>query len=170
MNNIISRKKLVTDVLIKLGADTSNNGFYILRDAVIAYMEYDLPASVRQQDVFTPIGKMYGISWLSAYNNVRNLIENIMLREDIEFLESYFGRCYRAEKGMVMPKTFISRIADDVKMQCEEFSKKDFADVPKERKQVIEEINKEIEGIGNIAKIRFILDVIKSYKEKGGTE
>ncbi|MBD5495438.1 MAG: hypothetical protein HDR12_14025 [Lachnospiraceae bacterium] len=52
MNNIISRKKLVTDVLIRIGADTSNNGFYILRDAVLAYMEYDLPASVRQQDVF----------------------------------------------------------------------------------------------------------------------
>ncbi|MBD5495439.1 MAG: hypothetical protein HDR12_14030 [Lachnospiraceae bacterium] len=71
---------------------------------------------------------------------------------------------------MVMPKAFISRIADDVKMQCEELSKKDFADVSDERKQVIEEINKEIEGISNIAKISFILDVIKSYKEKGVTE
>lgn len=36
-----------------------------------------------------------------------------------------------------------------------------------ERKQVIAELNKEIEEISNIAMIRFILNIIRSYK-KGG--
>lgn len=36
-----------------------------------------------------------------------------------------------------------------------------------ERKQVIDEIKKEVDEIKNIAVIRFILGVIKSYK-KGG--
>lgn len=34
-----------------------------------------------------------------------------------------------------------------------------------ERKQVIEEIVKEIEGISNIAMIHFILGVVRSYKK-----
>lgn len=34
-----------------------------------------------------------------------------------------------------------------------------------ERKQVIEEIVKEIEDISNIARIRFILSVVRSYKK-----
>ena len=37
-------------------ADTANNEFNILRNAVLEYMEYDIPTSVRQQDVFAPIG------------------------------------------------------------------------------------------------------------------
>lgn len=36
-----------------------------------------------------------------------------------------------------------------------------------ERKQIIDEIIKEIEGISNIAKIRFILYVVRSYKSGG---
>lgn len=122
--NDIQKKRLVTDVLIKMGADPANNGFYILRDAVLSYMGYDLPASVRQQDVFAPIGEKYGVNGEAAYSNVRHLIGNIMTCGDIEFLENYFGRCYRADKGTVKPKAFIIRIADDIKMQCEEFSKK----------------------------------------------
>lgn len=39
-----------------------------------------------------------------------------------------------------------------------------------ERKETIAELLKEIEGIQNIAKIRFISSVVKSYKEKGGVE
>lgn len=38
-----------------------------------------------------------------------------------------------------------------------------------ERKKVIAELLEEIEGIHNIAKIRFILKIVKSYK-KGGVE
>lgn len=38
-----------------------------------------------------------------------------------------------------------------------------------ERKQIIDEIIKEIEEISNIAKIRFILNVVRSYK-KGGVK
>ena len=38
-----------------------------------------------------------------------------------------------------------------------------------ERKEVIEELIKEVEGIQNIAKIRFILSIIKKYK-KGSIE
>lgn len=36
-----------------------------------------------------------------------------------------------------------------------------------EKKKIIEELVKEVEGIGNISMIRFILSVIRSYK-KGG--
>lgn len=164
MNNDIQRKKLVTDTLIKIGADTANNGFYILRDAVLAYMEYKLPSGISQREVFTSVANKYGISWTGAYGEARFLMENIMLHGDVEFLEKYFGAYYKQEKGTVMPKAFIARIADDVKLQCEELSKKGDADMPDERKQVIEEINKEIEGISNIAKIRFILDIVRSYK------
>ncbi|MDE7177056.1 MAG: sporulation initiation factor Spo0A C-terminal domain-containing protein [Lachnospiraceae bacterium] len=165
MNNIISRKKLITDVLIKLGADTANNGFYILRDAVLVYMEYKLPSGIRQCEVFTAVAKKYGISWTSAYTEARFLMENIMLHGDVEFLEKYFGTYYKPEKGTIMPKAFIARIADDVKIQCEELSKKGDTDIPDERKQVIEEIVEEIEGISNIAMIRFILSVVRSYKK-----
>lgn len=161
---------MITDVLIKLGADAASNGFYILRDAVLAYMEYKLPSSIRQCDVFTSVAKNYGISWTGAYTEVRFLMENIMLHGDVEFLEKYFGTYYKPEKGTVRPKAFIARIADDVNIQCEELSEKGDADMPDERKHVIEEINKEIESINNIEKIRFILGTIKSYKEKGGTE
>lgn len=38
-----------------------------------------------------------------------------------------------------------------------------------ERKQIIEELNKEIEEISNVAVIRFILNIIRSYK-KGGAK
>lgn len=170
MNNDIQRKKLVTDTLIKIGADVENSGFYILRDVVLAYMEYEFPAVICQKEVFEPIAEKRGINYKCAYRNVRFLIGKIMLHGDAEFLESYFGMAYSPEKGTVMPKAFITRIADDVKMQCEELSEKGDVDMSDERKQVIEEINKEIEGISNIAKIRFLLDVIKSYKEKGVTE
>lgn len=34
-----------------------------------------------------------------------------------------------------------------------------------ERKEVIAELVKEVEGISNIAVIRFILNVVKSFKE-----
>lgn len=36
-----------------------------------------------------------------------------------------------------------------------------------ERKAVITELVKEIEGINNIAVIRFILNVVKSFKKSG---
>lgn len=39
--------------------------------------------------------------------------------------------------------------------------------IPDERKETIAELLKEIEGIHNIAKIRFILSIVKNYK-KGG--
>lgn len=39
-----------------------------------------------------------------------------------------------------------------------------------ERKQIIEEINKEIEEINNISVIRFILGVVRSYKKGGAKE
>ena len=39
--------------------------------------------------------------------------------------------------------------------------------IPDERKETIAELLKEIEGIHNIAKIRFILNIVKNYK-KGG--
>lgn len=42
--------------------------------------------------------------------------------------------------------------------------------MPDERKEAIAELLKEIDGIQNIAKIRFISSVVKSYKEKGGVE
>ena len=41
--------------------------------------------------------------------------------------------------------------------------------IPDERKEVIAELFKEIEGIHNIAKIRFILNIVRNYK-KGGVE
>ena len=93
-----------------------------------------------------------------------------MLHGDAKVLEGYFGTYYRPEKGMVIPKAFIARIADDVIMQCEELSKKGGADISDERKQVIEEIEKEIQGINNITMIRFILGVVRSYKRNGGTD
>ena len=37
-----------------------------------------------------------------------------------------------------------------------------------ERKQIIEELTKEVEGINNIAMIRFILGVVRSLKKKWG--
>ena len=41
--------------------------------------------------------------------------------------------------------------------------------IPDEREEAIAELLKEIEGIHNIAKIRFILSIVKNYK-KGGIE
>lgn len=38
-----------------------------------------------------------------------------------------------------------------------------------EKKQIIDELVKEVEGIGNISMIRFILSVVRSYK-KGGVK
>ena len=40
--------------------------------------------------------------------------------------------------------------------------------VPDERKQIIEELIKEVEGINSIAMIRFILNVVCSFKKKWG--
>lgn len=41
-----------------------------------------------------------------------------------------------------------------------------------ERKQIVDEITREVEGISNIAVMRFILNVIKSFKKnrEWGTE
>ena len=41
--------------------------------------------------------------------------------------------------------------------------------IPDEKKQVIQELVKEVETINNIAKIRFILSIVRSYK-KGGAK
>lgn len=113
-------KRIVTDTLIKAGVNISDKGFYLLRDAVLAYMERELPVDTRQKDVFSAIGKKYGISFSSVQKYIRTPIENAMQYKDIDFLESYFGICYRPETGTVTPQSFILRIVDDVNMQCEE--------------------------------------------------
>lgn len=122
--NDIQKKRLVTETLLNIGADIADVGFYMLRDTVLACMEYDLPAKVRHQELFTPIGEKYGMSYKAVYRDIRFLIGNITLHQDIEFLESYFGLGYRADRGSVTPKAFIIRIADDVSMQWEELLQK----------------------------------------------
>jgi hypothetical protein len=72
----IERKRLVTDVLIKMGVDIANNRFYILRDAVLAYREYEHPANICQQEIFTSISEKYGTNWKCAHRNVRALIKS----------------------------------------------------------------------------------------------
>lgn len=122
--NDIQKKRLVTETLLHVGADISHNGFYMLRDTVLACMQYELPAKVRNQELFTPIGEKYGMSYQNVYRDIRWLIGNIMLHQDVDFLESYFGKCYRSDRGSVTPKAFIIRITDDVSMQYEELRQK----------------------------------------------
>ena len=54
-------------------------------------------------------------------------------------------------------------------MKDEEAEPESNTHIPDERKEAIEELLKEIEGVHNIAKIRFILSIVRNYK-KGGVE
>lgn len=53
-------------------------------------------------------------------------------------------------------------------MKGSKAKKKATLQVPDERKQIIEELIKEVEGINSIAMIRFILNVVCSFKKKWG--
>lgn len=113
------KKRIVTDTLIRAGVNVADKGFYILRDIILNYLEYEIPAEAVQEKVFSNVGNKYGMKYTAVYRNVNFLIENISRQKSVDFLEHYFGIGYRADRGKVMPKTFIIRIVDDVNMQCE---------------------------------------------------
>lgn len=122
--NESKKKRLVTDTLIKAGVKVSDKGFYLLRDIVLAYLNCNLPMDAKQKDVFTLIGEKYGMSFSSVQKYVRVPIDNAMRYADVDFLDSYFGICYRPETGTVTPQSFIIRIVDDVSLQWEELFEK----------------------------------------------
>jgi len=118
----ILKKKLITDTLIKAGVKISDKGFYLLRDIILMYTDSKCPVDVKQKDVFSYVGEKYGMKYSSVQKYVRIPIENAMSYSDIDFLEEYFGLCYRPDTGTVTPQSFIIRIADDVNLQCEELA------------------------------------------------
>lgn len=125
--NKTQKKRLVTDTLIKAGAKISDKGFYLLRDVVMLYLNSELPIDVKQKDILLIIGKKYGITYAMAQKYIRIPIENAMRYKDVDFLESYFGIDYRPETGSVTPQSFILRIVDDAKLQCEEIEERGVA-------------------------------------------
>lgn len=123
MNNT-QKKKVVTNTLIKAGVKVSDKGFYLLRDIVLEYMKEDFPMDARQEDIFSLVGKRYGMKHMCVQKYIRIPIDNAMSYADIDFLQKYFGICYRPETGTVTPKAFILRIVDDVNLQIEELLQK----------------------------------------------
>ena len=123
MNNV-QKKRIITDTLIKAGASIYDNGFYLLRDIVSTYIESENPVKLKQKDVFAAVEKKYNMSLSSVQKYIRIPIDNAMRYAKIEFLEGYFGICYRPETGTVTPKAFIMRVVDDVLLQIEELEEK----------------------------------------------
>ncbi len=124
MDNVF-KKKIVTDTLIKAGVKISDKGFYLLRDIILVYTDSECPVDVKQKDVFSHVGEKYGLNYWAVQKCVRIPIENAMSYSDIDFLENYFGLCYRQDTGTVTPQSFIIRIVDDVNLQCEEIMQRE---------------------------------------------
>lgn len=113
------RKQIVTDTLIKAGARISDKGFYILRDVIMFLTDGKCPEDITQKDVIICVSRKYGLTWATTYRYIAVVINNAAGSGDIDFLQNYFGSCYRAMTGTIQPKAFICRVVDDVNMQME---------------------------------------------------
>lgn len=122
--NSTKKKRIITDTLIKAGASIHDNGFYLLRDIVSVYIESENPVKLKQKDVFAAVEKKYNMSLSSVQKYIRIPIDNAMRYAKVDFLERYFGVCYRPETGTVKPRAFIMRVVDDVLLQIEELEEK----------------------------------------------
>lgn len=118
------KKRIVTNTLIKAGANIFDKGFYLLRDIVLIYVESETPIGLKQKDVFALVEKKHNMSLSSVQKYIRIPIDNAMRYAKVDFLEKYFGVCYRPETGTVTPQAFIMRVVDDVLLQIEELEEK----------------------------------------------
>ena len=107
----------VKTILVRLGFPTKPRSYALLHDAILWMADH--PGAFLSKELYPAIGKMHGISDLSAEKDIRVLIHTIWEHRDDRIWQLYFppdaeGNIPRPTNG-----TFITRIVDRLPTQLE---------------------------------------------------
>lgn len=117
-DNTVDLEKLVTNYICKLGIPAHFKGYHYIRSSIIISIEDSEMLSSLSQKLYPYIAKMYNTTPSRVERAIRNAIETMWFKGNVEVQNEIFGYSRNDEKKKPQNGKFLARFVDHVKLNC----------------------------------------------------